>query len=200
MKENKITKKMIIAPIVILSLIVVLLVATKIYEKTKKEEVPKGATITYTSISQAEKKLNAKIPVLESISKKKYTIESYGQGWPWHVDIVYNEEARLEMAKKTSNLLLIAKDTLGSTRETKDVGYISVEYISENEDAPFKRATWRYNNISYVFQLSTSSEMNIEECVNEIINQILLKTNSDIENATIVTDTVEEPVETEPTE
>ena len=176
MEKNK-NLKMIIAAIVIFALGAALLIAAKIYEKYRVEEVPDGANIEFTSIKKAEKKLNTKIPVLESFDKKLYRIEVNGKGWPWHADVYYSKDAKLEMAKKTNNLVIPSEGTLESARERKDVGPVSVEYISENESSPYRKATWRYHGISYAFQLSTASELNIEDCVKEIIDQIVVKYN-----------------------
>lgn len=121
-------------------------------------------------VGEIERKLDIVIPVLND-EIDDYTV--FNEGWPYGAHISFNREASIEIAKEFSELSVSKIEFLSVGKDTIKSLDVSI-YFDSTELEPTKSAVWMYNDIFYAFTLKETSTLDFDECVETLIDQVLV--------------------------
>lgn len=170
--------------IIILSLCVVLLSTYILYDKLVKDNTTKNPEYYYecdgcgngpvapvadiNPIGIIEYKLGITVPVLyEKVDN--YVV--YNDEQPYYAAISFDNNSSLEIAKDFEQLSIPKKEYLSVGKQT--IGSLELTVYSDYNVNNSKAAVWKYKDIYYAFELSEESELNFDDCVKELISQVI---------------------------
>lgn len=120
-------------------------------------------------INEMENRLGISVPILYD-EIDNYSI--YNEDWLYYASISFGSDNLLEIAKEFDNLF-IPKNEYSSVSKNIINNIEVTIYDDFSEMGVSKAAVWKYKDIYYAFKLERQSSLNFDDCVEDLIMQVV---------------------------